>query len=338
MTIRDIASALGVSPSTVSQALNNKGKLRAQTRERIRTMAVKLGYDIPLDPIGPFSELAGRFARIVLYSLNPEVSIESASSFAMPVIRGIEEGLSSYKIVPILCSESSLQQEGPRDLVGTFCVGGVLSDESRQYLEESALPTITVGCQSSSTTFATVEPDYVLATRLAVDHLAELGHRHIALLNGNDEKDSSDHKLTGFLRGTNDWSLPIRYVSHPESSPDLRSHRPHEIEELLQGEWRDVTAIVCAYEHTALRTIQLVRDLGSSVPEDLSIISCHDFGSVDTSTPPMTTVAVPPYQLGKLAVSHMLSLVSNPGMLGTRLVAKPSLTVRASTGYPPCHD
>lgn len=336
VTIRDIAVALGVSPSTVSQALNNKGQLRPQTRERVRMMAAKLGYDIALDPIGPFSKLTGRFARVVLYSTSSEVSVETASTFAMQVIRGIEEAMTSFKIVPILCSESSLQREGPRDLVGTFCVGGVLSDESARYLEASGLPVITVGCQCSATSFATVEPDYVLATRLAVHHLARCGHRRIALLNGSDQKDSSDHKLTGFIRGMDDWSLPVRYVSHPPPTPELRSHRIDEIRTLLQGEWREVSAIICAYEHTSLNTIQCANELALSVPGDVSIVSCHDFGSAQDSMPPLTTVAVSPFQLGKLAVSHLLSLVSNPGLIGTRLVVRPSLTVRGSSG-PPAH-
>ena len=213
VTIRDIARELGMSPSTVSQALNNKGKLRPETRGRVRATARLMGYFNPNDPFGPLPELSGRPMRVVTTAVtHNEPRLDQFQGFPLRVLRGIEDALEPYHIPMVLTSKRQLYNGLPKDHLGTLVIGGYIDDETAAVLEACQFPVVIIGSCTNSLRLCSVEADSMGGIRMAIEHLYRLGHRHIALLNGPDTTRTSERKYIGYLSAMNLLNLDHNYV------------------------------------------------------------------------------------------------------------------------------
>ena len=213
VTIRDIARELGMSPSTVSQALNNKGKLRPETRGRVRATARLMGYFNPNDPFGPLPELSGRPMRVVTTAVTDnEPRLDQIQGFPLRVLRGIEDALEPYHIPMLLTSKRQLYNGLPKDHLGTLVIGGYIDDETAAVLEACQFPVVIIGSCTNSLRLCSVEADSMGGIRMAIEYLYGLGHRHIALLNGPDTTRTSERKYIGYLSAMNLLNLDHNYV------------------------------------------------------------------------------------------------------------------------------
>lgn len=329
VTARAIARALGMSPSTVSQALNNKGMLTMETRERVIEQARELGYPVAIDPFGIDRAISGRPVWFVLSGANRVPPRSELAEFSSNVLKGVEQAFAPYRTVLSVVAESDLHQAPPDDLIGIIVVGGSVSEDTEDLLRSGRRPTVTVGCHLSDT-ICGVECDGVQGIRLAVDHLCALGHRNIGFFNGPVTLRTSDQKLTGYIRACHDHHLTVRPVATGIWPWDPDAAEGTALE-LFATEWKGITAVVCAYDQLALGALRAARRLGMSVPADVSIVGYHDEGISATSEPPLTTVALPVLEMGKLAARLIVSAGRNRDVVGTRVVLPPRLVVREST-------
>ena len=325
VTIRALAHKLNLSPSTVSQALNGKGSLRKETRERVRKTARMMGYFISTDPFGVLPELSGRPMRVITSSSR---KIEESWGTSMMVVKEISKCLEPYRMPVLLASDEQLLDDLPIDHLGTLVFGGFVSEDLHRPLRESKQPVVVIGSHVSSKEFCSVEPDAITGMRMGISLLHSLGHSRIGFVNGPKTTLMSDMKLTGFVRGMFDHGLAAEYVvdsvgDHPDSRDRVRN--------LLSDSWHGLTAVICAYEYIGALVIEEASQLGISVPSQLSVISFCDEKPSNTTTPPLTTISIPLEKLARLAVSQILSLRMNSDFSGTRVVAAPELVERGST-------
>lgn len=330
VTIREIAKELGLSPSTVSQALNNKGSLRLETRERVRQAARRMGYYALNDPFGIDPTLSGRplWMIVPVASTTDDFTSRPVPHFRLRVVEGIRSALEPYKVTPLFVAEGEIRQGQPRNLVATLVLGGYIREDTIKFLEQLRTPVVSVASRIPSNSICSVAPDAVAAIRKAVDHLGRLGHEHIAFLNGPLTTPSSDDKLTGFVRGMYDLGKPAdRVVSlgNPFSWTNVER-----VVALLKGPWKRVTAIVCAYKSTVRFVVKAAQSLGYRVPDDLSIAAYDEHG-VDTVDSSVTAFGVFADMLGRSAVSLAFSVRANSELIGTSLVVNPQLTSSGST-------
>lgn len=333
VTIRDIAQELGMSPSTVSQALNQKGQLRIETRERVVAKAKEMGYFTAGDPFGVDRILSGRpvwFWPAGMSTWPPEGRLRG---FPAAVWRGAEAAFAPFRTRLHLVVEEELRAGLPDEVAGLIITGGHVPETVGNLLRAGDRPTVIVGSHlDSSRSACSVDSDTVEGVRSAVQHLHALGHRRIGFLNGPVSWRSSDQKWTGFLRGMHDCGLPPTWVA---STPDPWSEDvAAQVSTLLTGPWGGVTAVICAYEMIGLSVVRSARILGLSVPEDLSVVTYHDEGASEQCDPPLDTVRLPVVQMGKLAAMLVVSAGRNNEVVGTRVIVPPSLIVRRSTGPP----
>jgi alanine racemase len=173
-----------------------------------------------------------------------------------------------------------------------------------------------------------VSCDDALASDLAVRHLASLGHERLAMVVGPMRYTVSRQKVAGFERAIADLGLTGQVVEslYSVEGGHVAARR------LLKG---GVTAVVAASDLMALGVVRAVRELGKSVPDDVSVVGFDDTPLISCTDPPLTTVRQPVGQMSNAVVRALLERVHHRGGPAHEYVFRPDLVVRSSTARPP---
>jgi len=209
--------------------------------------------------------------------------------------------------------------------------------EAFELLEAQAdnTPIVVLGGSWRETTLHCVDSENVEGARTAVRHLAELGHREIAIINGRLSATNSLHRFQGYLAEMQARGLRIRdeYVLNSDRA-EMSAPTKSQLIELLRSESRP-TAIVAAGFYLALEVMEVARHLGLRIPADLSLVAFDDAKSSAYLDPPLTTVKQPLEQMAKMAMHRMLSLIEGAKPAPRVQVLPTELIVRGSTAPPP---
>ncbi|MEE1199407.1 MAG: LacI family DNA-binding transcriptional regulator, partial [Christensenellales bacterium] len=188
VTIKDVASLAGVSPSTVSRVCNDNPSISKETRERVRKAMAQLGYELSPASATAQESRAIRMVGIILPASQRETY---DNSFYLEVIRGVSKycnmhGAASMIITgrddhEVLLALENVRASGQAD--GFILVYSKKNDPVVEYLVEHGLLYVLIGKPSQSETpTICIDNDNLLAGREATDYLYDLGHRRIAYL------------------------------------------------------------------------------------------------------------------------------------------------------------
>ncbi|MFE7275797.1 LacI family DNA-binding transcriptional regulator [Streptomyces sp. NPDC057623] len=335
MTTRlaDIATQAGVSKATVSRVLNGARGVASGTRDSVLEALDALGYEHPL-----------RQRRAELVGLiTPE--LDNPVFPALAQVMG--QALTRQGYTPVLATQTpggSTEDELTEMLVdrgasGIIFVSGLHADtsaDSGRYdrLHEQRVPFVLVNGFSPAIEAPFVSPDDRAAMRLAVAHLAELGHRRIGLAVGPGRFVPVRRKIEGFLAGLREQLGLSAGESH-----DLVEHSLFSLEggqaaaAALIG--RGCTAVVCASDMMALGAVRAARQQGLRVPGDISVIGFDDSPLIAFTDPPLTTIRQPVKSMGQVAVDALLEEMAGTPPPRTEFVFMPELVVRGSTAAGP---
>ncbi|MDI3403788.1 LacI family DNA-binding transcriptional regulator [Streptomyces cavernicola] len=337
MTARlvDIAAQAGVSEATVSRVLNGKPGVAVTTREAVLAALDVLGYERPV-------RLRRRSEGLVGL-ITPELDNPIFPAFAQT----IAQDLTRQGYTPVLATQTpggSTEDELTEMLVergvsGIVYVSGLHADTTAdtgryEALRAKGVPFVLVNGYAPAVTAPFVSTDDRAAARLAVSHLAALGHTRIGLAVGPRRFVPVIRKIEGFQS-----ALRERLGLAEADTADLVQHSLFTLEggqaaaaTLLA---RGCTGIVCASDMMALGAIRAARDLGLRVPDDVSVVGFDDSPLIAFTDPPLTTVRQPVHSMGQAAVRALLEdLAGTPAPPGEFLF-QPELVVRGSTGAGP---
>lgn len=309
VTIKDIAAAAGVSPSTVSRTCKDSPSISRDTKERIRRIMAQMGYEpnFEAEPSEAFSKTIG----IILPSSQRDVY---ENAFHLEIIRGIGQFCNQRRYVnTVITGEDDAEVlDAIQSMVANTQADGFILLYSKKdcpvaaYLRSEGLLHVIVGkaAQSANQTIY-IDNDNALAGEEATDYLYEMGHRRIAPREGDCVEidtlnDSYEPALKALL-----------------TAPD----RP--------------TAVLVSDDILAVVLEQFCSKLGLRIPKDLSIVSFNNSLFSRITNPPLTTVDVNPYQLGIEAASQTINHIENPNLLATKIIVPHQLIVRESCCPPP---
>ncbi|MFI8192429.1 LacI family DNA-binding transcriptional regulator [Streptomyces sp. NPDC085946] len=335
MTTRlaDIAAQAGVSKATVSRVLNGARGVASGTRDSVLAARDALGY-----------EQSARQRRAELVGLiTPE--LHNPVFPALAQVMG--QALTRQGYTPVLATQTpggSTEDELTRMLVdrgaaGIVFVSGLHADTSADTgrydrLHEQHVPFVLVNGHSPAIRAPSVSPDDRAAVRLAVAHLAELGHARIGLAVGPERFVPVRRKMEGFRTGVREH-LGLT----AEAAGELVEHSLFTLEggqaaaaALLD---RGCTAIVCASDMMALGAVRAARQRGLHVPGDVSVVGFDDSPLIAFTDPPLTTVRQPVKAMGQIAVDALLEEMAGSPPPPTEFVLMPELVVRGSTAAGP---
>lgn len=330
-TIRQIADAAGVHPSTVSRALDPKKRhlVADDVAERIASQAEILGYR----PNRLAANL--RLGRSDLVGvLLPDI----ANPVFAPILGGITETLSAAGYAPIVAEagNAATEQISLVETVLSQRVDGLIlatvsqDDELVGFCIRRGVPVILVNRSEARDRVSSVVSDDALGMRLAVDHLVGLGHRRIAHIAGPLSTSTGALRRDGFESAMSRHALPAIVR---EAAAYSRSAGAQAAAHLLASS-EGITAIAAANDLLALGVLDALRERELRCPDDLSLVGHNDMPLMDVVSPPLTTVRIEHREMGRIAARMLIEAIkSRPAEL-RHVVLPPELVVRGSAGPP----
>ena len=340
--LRDVAERAGVSVGSASQAFGHPELVSEQLRERVLAAAEALGYSGP-DPAARRLRLGrtGVLGLVFAERLRYQFTDPAAPAF----LRGVARGMRRAPLGLLLLPDSRYRREASRTVreaaVDGFIVYSVPRNDPRVAAAlDRRLPVVTVDQPRDAPT-AFVGIDDRAAARAAAEHLRGLGHERIAVLSfiraldpeGTMVLDISVERLAGYREGLGEaWDEGLVRVCRPNAAEPAR----RAVLELLQGPDAP-TAILAMSDVLAIGALQGAAERGVAVPEALSLVGFDDSPAAALTNPPLTTLAQPHEEKGRLAtrrlldaIEHRTDVESRP----TRDILPTELVVRESTAPP----
>ncbi|MCL6548014.1 MAG: LacI family transcriptional regulator [Alicyclobacillus sp.] len=329
-TIYDIAQRAGVSIATVSHVLNNTGRLRASTRQKVLRVIEELGYE--RNPLA--TALAGKNSYSIGF-LIPDVN----NLYFPEILRGLEDEAFRQGYSVLVCNtDNDLDKERAyvktlvhKRMDGLIIATGGTPGEVIQELLQTGVRVTVLSREIPQVSVATVMVDNIRGGYIAAQHLLSLGHRRIGVITEPLSIASSRDRLRGFRSAVAD-EAPDAQVYVPEQSGFDIDAGTRMARELLTA--YPITALFAVNDQLAVGAIQACRELGRRIPEDVSIIGFDDTVLAKVVHPPLTTVAQPTYELGRRAAALTIGSIESDQQWTETLVLKPELVVRASTCAP----
>lgn len=333
VTIADVARHAGVSPSTVSYALSGRRSISESTRRRVEQSVRHLGYH----PHAGARALASARASVLALALplRSDMHVPVLMQFAMSVVTAARG--SDHDVLLLTGDEgpAGLRRVAASSLVDALIVMDVeLHDARIPVLRELDRPSVLIGVPADTEGLTCIDLDFTAAGARCVDHLADLGHRSVALIG---QPPAVYERETGFARRmTAGFTGAVRRRGltgscHP--CAPAHHHVRATVEALLAAQ-PDVTGLVVHNEPAVAPLLDIVRSRGMRVPEDLSVIALCPDDLAEQVSPALTAVSIPAGELGRLAVGMLMDKLDGAQITETVLLT-PKLTTRSSTAARP---
>jgi LacI family transcriptional regulator len=327
-TLQNVAHAAGVTLGTASKAINGRGKLSQETRERVRNEARRLGFrfrDLEEDaPVGQHAMIG------VLTS-------DIYGRFSLPLLMGIEKAFGTRSVSAVLCAASDQAKE-PVHLQTLLerKVDGIVVSARREDprppidLGQAHLPVVYAHTQVTDRQALCVLPDDAQGTRLAIEHLIHTGRRQFAHITGPN-----------YFQAVRLRERAMRQVLE-ENAISLSEQR------VLSGPWQEswgytaaqylikqdqsIDALFCGSDQLARGAVEALHELGVRVPADVAVVGFDNWEPIACATrPALTTVDMNLEAVGHYVGQCLLDLLAGKLLSGTvRLPC--NLIVRESSG------
>jgi LacI family transcriptional regulator len=334
LTVLDVARRAGVHPSTVSRALNpaTRHRLSAEVARRVQAVADELGFV----PNGLATSLRTRRSGTIGVVL-PDIT----NPVFPPILQGLEAVLAEARYVAMVANadlEANRQRLVIERLLARQVDGLVLAtvaqqDEAVDICLKARLPLVVVMRSEAARRVSAVVNDDERGMRLAVDHLAELGHTRIGHLAGPQHLSTGRDRMMGFVLAMQARGLEPRAEQIVEARAFSRDGGRDAALQLLSRTPRP-TAVVAANDLLALGLYDALASQGLACPSDLSVVGHNDMPFVDMVSPPLTTIRIQHREMGVLAGRLLLQLIKGEAEGGVDMVLGPDLVVRGSTARP----
>jgi DNA-binding LacI/PurR family transcriptional regulator len=333
ISIKDVAREAGVSVTTVSHALNDKGRLNPETRARVREVAERLGYRPNPAARSLVSGRTGLIAVIPSLPSEPRMSFGDFGYFTELIAAATDVAVSKdwgLVVAPPLSSDF-VWERVPLD--GVIVIDPISGDVALPVLRERKIPFVTISADPDAP-----DGDAVVAcedqecTLAVLDHFAERGARRIGFL--------SAPPITAFLRATagayQDWCAThaqdpiVEILDLSELDRDPGGGMARAVERLFdRSEAPD--AIYVPLEIVGVDVHRVMRDMKLRIPDDVLLATTHDRGQALTTNPPITTIEWDYREVGRRAASLLIDLVEGSRTAPCLEVVPGRLMPRAST-------
>jgi len=333
-TLRDVAAAARVHPATASRALSPETRIMVseQTARRVTEAAAALGYR-PNPVARSLRTRRSHMVGVLIPDLN--------NPLFPPIVRGLEDRLAAAGYVALLGNtdgDSGKEQNIFEQMRARHVDGFVLATahERNPVLAEAAragLPVVLMNRLAPDGSFSSVSADNEQGMRMAVAHLAALGHTRIAHIAGPPQVSTGEGRRRGFLAGMAAAGLATGGELIVTATGYTVDEGTRCCRELLAGGAR-CTALAAANDMLAVGCYAALDEAGLRCPDDLSLVGFNDMPFVDRLRPPLTTVRFPHYQLGTEAAQLLLERITGRDQPVKILYLAPELVVRGTTAPP----
>ena len=336
-TIVEVARKAGVTAATVSNVLRGRGKVGAQTRQRVLAVVEELGYRPNLNARALVEGRPSTIALIVSSIANPFYP-----EFALAVEQAVRK--LGYFLLVCNTNDDPVQEKAYLDAVGGSLAHGVLvmnADfvqlDELLALSQRGVPVVLCMWEKPDQPppLPCIAVDFFKAGVIAAEHLLKLGHQRIGAVVGSEPTGNHIWRYRGFCEalaraGVTHLPQEARFGHDTIDAGRSAAHA-------LLAAVPDLSAIFVSNDLPAIGVLQAAADLGLEVPTDLSVIGITDIQLAHQVRPALTTVSVPTAEAAELAVAMMMDIIRHRGGEAAAIctTSAPRLVVRASTGRAP---
>lgn len=258
-----------------------------------------------------------------------------------PIVRGIEETLWEEGLACLLGDTDNRPEREEafvEEMQARRCEGLVIATATRDSaavtrLAQTDMPTVLVTRETDNSSMPFVAGDDAAGVAASVDHLVALGHEEIAYLAGPPELATTVRRKRAFLAAMERHRPGCEpLVVHGTGFTTPAGHKA--ALEVLHTD-RPLTAILAGNDMMALGVYESLAEAGLRCPEDVSVAGHNDMPFMGQINPPLTTVAIPQYQVGVEAARMLLAVRQGSRPDPYRRLLPTSLVVRGSTASPP---
>lgn len=329
--LADVARLAGVHASTVSRVLNpaTRAMIRPAVAETVLAAVAKLGYR----PHAIAASLRTRRSSTVGV-LIPDLT----NPLFAAIVRGIEDALGEAGYTAILgnCDNDParertvLQKMRERRVDGLILATAHREDALIAECRADDIPLVLVNRTVDDRAVSAVVVDDATGIRLAIEHLAGLGHRAIAHLAGPQDLSTGRQRQRSFAKAMAAAGLAAdpRLVLVCRAMTEDEGRRQFAA---LLARGRAVTAVLAGNDLIAMGCYDELAARGLACPASMSIVGYNDIRFVDRLAPPLTTVRIPQYAMGAEAARLLLARMADPKIPVGTVTLAPELVVRGST-------
>ncbi len=313
VTLDEVAQHAGVSTATASRALSRPDLVAEKTRNRILSAVKELGYS-PNQTARSLRQNATRTLGLIISDI--------LVPFHAEVAKGVEDYASNQGYSTLLCNsdESILREREDLELLRRFPVQGLILEPTGGDLAnieafvKADIPVVEVDRLSGAEGVIKVISDNVQGAADATRYLLDLGHRDIAVIAGNLRLTSGQERLEGVtrtLRAAGITLPPEWIVTGLNTAEDgARGARA-----LFADAKRKPTAVIAVNFMMTAGALLVLRELGLSIPNDVSVIGFDDSPVATLLDPPLTVVAQSAYEMGRSAAKLIIEQIETGSAL-----------------------
>jgi LacI family transcriptional regulator len=332
-TILDVAALSRVSKSTVSNVLRGTGSVSPATRDRVRDAISTLGYRPNV--------LARNLVQQRTHTIGVVVG-DLANTFYAELVKLLEREASDRAFTTIVCNtDGHAEREAARiESLLEHRVGGILllqfsgdrSIVSQLVVEQ--VPLVVVSCWDERLDCVAVDDRAGMA--LAVDHLADLGHRRIGYISGwFVERETDVARHDGYERAMLRRALAVDpahalWWAEDQADPDATDDAVRRV----LATPSPPTAFVASNDYNAIRLLDALERVGARVPHDVSVVGFDGIALGGLTRIGLTTVAQPREQMAAVAVGALVERIEGAGSERLHVRLDPELVVRTTTAPP----
>lgn len=309
--MQDIAKIAGVSPGTVSNALNDRKGVGKDTKEKIIKIAEEMGY------FRNTKKNEGKVIRLIKYKKNGHVVADTP--FFSSLIEACEKECrkNGYELLISQVVYGEHTKEDVHKIVNHHKIDGILllateMDESDfKYFEGIEIPMVVVDSY-----FKEIDYDYVVINNTkgaysATKYLIDKGHKNIGLLGSNIEIKNFKYRLEGYIKTLNTFGIEFNENNNIYVDPTIEGAYSDLKVYLEKNKDNLPSAFFALNDIIALGAMKAMNEVGISIPNDVSIVGFDDIPFSSYSNPGVTTVKVHTKTMGKTAVKRLMESIEN---------------------------
>jgi LacI family transcriptional regulator len=331
VNLKKLAQELGLAVSTVSRALRDSHEISQETKDRVKALASKLGFQ-PNPHASSLRQSKSKTIAVII----PEIQ----NNFFAQVMNGVEDVAEKrgYHVLIYLSHEDYEREKDILAVLRNGRVDGLLisvanSTRSFEHLksyQEAGIPLVCFDRVDESMEVPRITTDDTDASYKATEHLIKAGCKKIAFLSMAGNLSISSRRKSGYLKALSRYG----FSADPqiiECGPDDAVNRSL-IKQLLQGPTKP-DGIFAAVEKFAINTYEVCRELQVNIPQQLKVIGFSNLSATALFDPPLSTIIQPAYEMGKEAAATLFKLTEKKIVLDAekKMVLPSHIIERAST-------
>jgi DNA-binding LacI/PurR family transcriptional regulator len=328
--IEEIARMVGVSKSTVSRALNDSPLICDETKSRIQQIAREYNFQISM-PARRLSLQQSRTIAFVTHAYHHAFSVTDL--FGLEMLGAIADGLAANHYDLLMAHVNPYDTAWVGEYLNTGRADGfILMTSTRKpnhikTLLQAGAPFIVWGLPMPNLSYCSVMGDNYTGGSLAGRHLVSRGRRRIAFLGGPADELEVQKRYEGYAAALGEAGLSVNseLVAYADYTPTSGADA---MQQLLRQS-PDLDAVFVNSDVMAVAAIDVLREAGKRVPEDVAVVGYDDLSIASISHPPLTTIRQNIPTTGRVLAQNLIQYL-NTGIVTTTTIPV-ELVVRSST-------